>query len=527
MSGRRNIVLTGFMGSGKTSAGRLVAERLSRRFVDMDEVISLRLGMSVRQVFERLGETFFRQEERALCEELAQQEGLVIATGGGALIDPTNREVLGRTGVLICLTGTADTLWGRMACVEDRPLLNVSTRRERMESLLQERLPAYERIPHQVDTSEASIEEVAERVVEIAGNAERVQERSLSVHYPGGSYPIFITRGGLRSAGSYLRSRGLRGSVALITDDNVGATWGDTVWQSLAEHAFKPSLYVFPAGESQKKLSTVEDLVSRMVRDGLARDTAVVGLGGGVVGDTAGFVSAIYMRGLDMVQVPTTLLAMIDSSVGGKVAVDLPFGKNLVGAFKQPCLVLIDTETLATLPHEHRTAGLAEAVKHGVIGDPELFAELESGEYDTAEMLEKALQVKISIVEEDPYEHGRRAVLNLGHTFAHAFEVLSEYKLSHGEAVAIGMVLAGRLSHARGLCNEALPQRIAGCLRRLGLPTVPPACGAASVIEAMQRDKKKLAGRLRFVLPLAIGEVGVFDDVTRDELETLLSQPER
>lgn len=522
MSGDRILVLTGFMGSGKSVVGRLVAERLGRRFVDMDEIIAERHGMSISDIFERHGEPYFRAQEAALCRELAAEQGLVIATGGGALVDEGNRRLMTACGTAVCLTAAPEVLWQRVGEMQDRPMLVAADRRARLEALLAARRPAYAEIPHQVDTTRLSLQEAADRVVEICANAERVRETSITVRHPGGSYPVFVTRGGLAAAGLYLRSRGIGASLALLTDDTVAGLWGDGLLRALAGHGYAPTLRTFPAGEQHKNLGTVEPLITGMAEAGLSRDATVVALGGGVTGDTAGLVAALYMRGVPLVQVPTTLLAMIDSSVGGKVAVDLPIGKNLVGAFKQPELVLIDVAVLETLPAEERRAGLAEAVKAGVIGDPALFEMLEAGDYDLLEVIRRAIQVKVDVVEADPYEKGRRAILNLGHTFAHAYETLSDYSLRHGDAVAIGMVLAGRLAAGRGLCPPELARRLESCLSRLGLPTRPPAAEPRAVLAAMQKDKKRAAGRLRFILPVGIGDVRVYDDVTETELLALL-----
>ncbi|NPV07157.1 MAG: 3-dehydroquinate synthase [Anaerolineae bacterium] len=518
----RNLVLTGFMGSGKTEVGRAVAEHLGRRFVDMDEVLARRLGMSVPDIFRRLGEPFFRAEESRLARELADERELVIATGGGTLVDRGNREALGATGLLVRLTASPEALWERVSGTRGRPMLEAGDRRGRMEELLQQREPAYREIPHQVDTTGLAVEQVVARVVDIAANAEHTGERALGVHYPGGFYPVFVTRGGLKAAGLYLRSRGLVGRVAVIGDDTVVDLWGETLVRGLAERGLDATVLRFPAGERSKTLATVESLVTDMVEAGLGRDCIVIALGGGVVGDTAGLVAALYMRGVPLVQVPTTLLAAFDSSVGGKVAVDLPAGKNLVGAFKQPDLVLVDAECMETLPNEERRAGLAEAVKHGVIADPELFRRLETGQYDLLEVIERSIRVKVGVVEEDPYEQGRRAVLNLGHTFGHAYEKLSDFRLRHGEAVAIGMVLAARLARHRGLTAPDLEERLVACLQTTGLPVKPPPYVPDAVLGAMQADKKRRAGRLRFVLPLALGDVRVYDDVTEEELRAVL-----
>ncbi|MHB0875091.1 MAG: 3-dehydroquinate synthase [Anaerolineae bacterium] len=517
----RTVVITGFMGTGKSVVGRLVAERLGRRFVDMDEVLASRAGMPVPEIFARHGEAEFRRQEAALCRELAAQPALVVATGGGALVDAGNRLAMTECTTAVCLTARPAVLWQRVGESVERPMLAAADRRARLEALLSARMPAYREVPHQVDTSDLTEAQAAEAVLAIVRNAERVGEVVLGVHHPGGWYPVFVTRGGLEALGLYLRSRGVAGSVAAITDEHVAALWQQRAAAGLGGHAV--TWLASPPGEPHKTLATVERLVGGMVAAQLGRDATVLALGGGVVGDTAGFVSAIYMRGVPFVQAPTTLLAMIDSSVGGKVAVDLPAGKNLVGAFKQPELVVIDLAALETLPDAERRAGLAEVVKAGIIGDADLFAMLAGGDFDLGEVVRRSLRLKIAVVEEDPYERGRRAALNLGHTFGHAYETLSDFRLRHGEAVAIGTVLAARLAAARGLCPPDLPEQVERCLGRLGLPVVPPPERPEAVLAAMRSDKKREAGKLRFVLPVAIGEVRVVSDVGDDEVLSLLA----
>jgi len=251
-----------------------------------------------------------------------------------------------------------------------------------------------------------------------------------------------------------------------------------------------------------------------------------VALGGGVVGDVAGFAAATYMRGLPLVQVPTTLLSMIDSSVGGKTGVDLPHGKNLVGAFHHPLLVVIDPLALATLPARQVSCGLAEMLKHGVIADAGLFAHLQAGPpWDWVELVERAVAVKIEVVEEDPAEQGWRAVLNLGHTAGHALERLSAYRLPHGEAVAIGLRVAAGVAAEMGLCDAGLPAEIDAALVALGLPLewVGPHT-PADVLAAMGADKKRRHGRLRWVLPRCIGAVEIVDDVPADVVLRVLAR---
>jgi 3-dehydroquinate synthase len=314
-------------------------------------------------------------------------------------------------------------------------------------------------------------------------------------------------------------------TVAVVSDDVVGPLYADRVAASLESAGIPVARCAMPAGEAYKTLDTVSGLYNQFLAAGLDRSGLVVALGGGVVGDVVGFAAATYMRGLPLAQIPTTLLAMVDSSVGGKTGVDLPAGKNLVGAFKQPVLVAIDPATLATLPPADFRAGLAEVAKAGVISSPELFRRLEDGHRDLAWIIREAVAVKVAVVEADPYERGRRAVLNLGHTFAHAFERLSDYQLRHGEAVATGMAVAARLAVDLGHCSPAVSQRIIALLDHLGLPTAPPDYDPEAVWDAMTSDKKKQGAHLRFVLPLDIGQVDVFDDVPREAALAVLKQP--
>jgi len=520
-----NIVLTGFMGTGKSAVGHEVARRLGRPFVDMDEVIVMREGRSIAEIFASSGESYFRRLEAVLCRELAGQRGLVIATGGGTLIPRENREVLERTGRLICLTATADEILRRLEGVEDRPLLAAPDRRARIEVLLAERATAYAAIPHQIDTTGNAVEQVVETVLEILHAPKSTIKNRVSVRTPDGAYDILLAAGALSHLGDFLRERGLEGVVALVSNDTVAPLYAENVLHSLARAGLAAKLFTIPDGEAFKTPDTASELYERFLSVGIDRSSTVVALGGGVVGDLGGFVAATYMRGLRFVQCPTSLLAMVDASVGGKVAVDHPRAKNLIGAFKQPALVVTDPLVLATLPQAELRAGLAEVVKHGIIGDAELFEQLEQqGPDDLRQVVQRAVAVKVAVVEEDPYERDRRAVLNLGHTFGHALEVLSDFRLRHGEGVSVGLVIAARVAVASGLCEPFLAGRIEDLLQGLGLPTTWSAFSPAAIWEAMGSDKKKRGRKLRFVLPRALGDVIVTDDVPQDVIMAVLEE---
>ncbi len=523
-----NIILTGFMGTGKTAVGREVAARLGRPFVDMDEHIAARAGMTIPEIFSQHGEPYFRALESELAQNLAGQRGLVIATGGGALVDATNRERMARSGLAICLTAGVDDLLARVGGEDGegagRPLLAGDDRRKRISDLLAGRAAAYAEIPFHIDTSGRGVDEVAPDVSALAGRETGGLLR-LPMTTPEGGYDILLGRGLLRTLPRRLAERRLGGRVAVVTDESVAPHWAGPVEAAFAEAGRPAHVIVLPAGESHKHLGTVAGIYDRLLAADLDRNSVVVALGGGVVGDTAGFAAATYLRGVAFVQVPTTLLSMVDASVGGKVGVDLPQGKNLVGAFKQPDLVLVDPDLLASLPAGEFRNGLAEVIKHGIIGDPQLFAQLEtSGPESLESLLARAVRVKIGVVQRDPFERGERAYLNLGHTFGHAFEQVSGYSLPHGQGVALGLAASAELAAARGLCSPEVPARISALLSRVGLPTRLPGFDPAAVLAAMSSDKKRQAGKLRFVLPHAIGSVALHDDVTTDEVLAVLAR---
>lgn len=347
----------------------------------------------------------------------------------------------------------------------------------------------------------------------------------IDVASPQGIYRIHLGAGALAETGRLLKEADLAGRCAVVTNPTVGPHHAEPVLAGLRRAGFRPTLCTIPDGEQYKTLATVVSLYDQFVAAGLDRRSPVIALGGGVLGDTAGFAAATYLRGVPFVQIPTSLLAMVDASVGGKVGVDLPQGKNLVGAFKQPELVIVDPDVLRSLPAVEFRAGLAEVVKHAIIASPPLFAALESGQFTLPWMLHEAIRVKVAVVEEDPFEKGRRMVLNLGHTFAHAFERLSDYRLRHGEAVAMGLACAVRLAVALGHCPVASGQSMLNLLEHLELPTTPPPFPPAEVWAAMGTDKKRQGQTVRFVLPRDIGHVDVFDDVARHAVESVLTSP--
>jgi shikimate kinase/3-dehydroquinate synthase len=524
-----NIVLTGFMGTGKSAVGERVARQLGRRLVDMDAEIEARAGKSIPRIFAEEGEASFRKLEATLCRELSRERGLVVATGGGALVDPDSRRCMMASGTVICLTASPARILERVARSggPERPLLDVPDPRAEVERLLEARRAAYAAIPWQLDTGQLSVEQVAERVVALA------QVITLRVHHPGpgGEYPVYVGDGLLAHAGGALRAAGAPEAerVAVVTNSTVGPLYAAQVIAALRAAGLAAFECVIPDGEGHKRLDTVAMLYDRFLAGELGRGGTVLALGGGVTGDIAGFAAASFMRGVRFAQVPTTLLAMVDASVGGKTGVDLPQGKNLVGAFKQPAMVLIDPGVLDTLPVEELRSGMAELIKHGVIGAPELFEQLEEMGGGArlkieAGQIAQALAVKVEIVEEDPFEGGRRAVLNLGHTLGHALEKLSGFSLRHGEAVSIGTVAAARIAAALDRAGPDLALRVAALLEDWGLPVACPPYPVDAIWEGMAHDKKRRGGALRWILPEDIGRVAIVEDVPPQVVKRVLQE---
>lgn len=504
---RRPLLLNGFMASGKSTLGRLVAERAGRAFIDLDERIEQRTGQRISEIFASSGESAFRRlEAEALAELLQSGRPDVIALGGGALLARKDRLVALDAAVVVTLCADLDETLRRAGEQSgQRPLLAGADARERAERLLEQRATAYAECHARLDTTGKAPEQLAERLERLwrrDGIAVAAGEQSYAVEI---GRNIAVERCAEWAAGA---SR-----VICVSDENVAPLHASPLVSALG--AAPVTLIELPAGEAHKTLASVERIWRHASEIGADRSSAFVGLGGGVVTDIAGFAAAGWMRGVRWAALPTTLLSMVDASVGGKTAVDLGLAKNCVGAFWQPGAVFCDITYAGSEPERGSTA-LSEVVKTALIGDPELIDYMEAcvpavraRDPEVMEALvRRCVRVKARVVSEDTREAGVRAALNLGHTFGHALEAVGGFdRLSHGEAVSLGLVAALRLGERLGVTEAALVPRITRLLEALGLPTdlgKEPLSEAADLIGL---DKKRRGSKVKFVLVRRSGEI--------------------
>ena len=358
----------------------------------------------------------------------------------------------------------------------------------------------------------------------------------INVNLPQQSYEIAIAPGSLDRLGEQMTSLQLGKKVLLVSNPTIFKHYGERAIASLTAAGFEVASCILPAGERYKNLNSIQKIYDTALENRLERSSTIVALGGGVIGDMAGFAAATWLRGINAVQVPTTLLAMVDSAIGGKTGVNHPQGKNLIGAFHQPRLVLIDPDVLKTLPMREFRAGMAEVIKYGVIWDAELFAQMEASKhlnqlrYMKPELIDAILtrscQAKADVVGKDEKEAGLRAILNYGHTIGHAVESLTGYRVvNHGEAVGIGMVAAGQIAVELGMWQKEDTERQNALIQKAGLPTqLPSGVDIEAIVDALQLDKKVKAGKVRFVLPTQMGVVTVTDEVPADTIRQVLQE---
>ncbi len=520
-----HIFLYGPPGSGKSSVGKALAERLRLAFVDLDLEIEKSAGKTIPQILEEQGETVFRALETETLKRVANQSPSVIALGGGALLRTENRRCAQENGRVVFLDLNASTLIERLQNGQSQRPLLAGNLEEKLAALLEQRQGHYASFAVRVSQSGQFMGDFQKTPGKIAAEIQQ-KLNLLRVHTADGNfYDVVVLPGGLDSLGNSMRARGLGNPVVVIADQTVAGLYAERAVQSLQAANYTAHVITFPGGESSKSFDTTLKLWQDMLQAGLDRRSTVVALGGGVTGDLAGFAASTFMRGIRWVGVPTTLLAMVDSSLGGKTGFDLPQGKNLVGSFHDPKLVLVDSNFIASLPPREISAGMAEVVKHAMVGDPELLRLAGLGwkfcKEHMAELISRAIGVKIDIIEKDPFEQNVRAALNLGHTIGHAVEIASGYRLLHGEAIAIGLVAETLLAESLGIAEQGLAEMFTPILRGWDLPVwIPDGISRQKILRAMRVDKKRGNGVVRFTLPVRIGEVKVGVEIK--DLETVL-----
>lgn len=551
-----NLILSGFSGTGKSTVAKKVAFLLGRDFIDTDNLISLKAGLEISQIFTEKGEEFFRELEGEVIKEVASLSELVIALGGGAFSNPKNRELLLNSGIVISLDASPKTIEARLSSQSNlandsnhtRPMLLGTNPLDKIVSLKSQREPDYELADSTIFTDDLTANEVATKTIKIwdaLRNETRTRaisnrpaspggELSALVHTSSGPYPIFVGWEILENLGTRCRALGFDKRAFLLSDENVSKQYGEIVQESLKKAGLETECFIVPSGEQSKSLLLATKCYEWLASQRAERGDLIIALGGGVVGDLAGFVASTFNRGLPFIQVPTSLASMVDASIGGKTAVNLVHGKNLVGTFYQPKCVFADVKTLLTLPKRELASGWAEAIKHGLILDPNLLNDFESHSQKiitlegdaSVNIIKRSMAIKAAIVSQDEKETlGIRTLLNYGHTVGHGLETATQYgKLLHGEAVSIGMGVAARISEKLGLISNELVVRQEKLLQHYGLPTKFPLRDYSEVRDAMTVDKKSSGGKITWVLLDGVGKATLRSDVPEETLIECLDE---
>ena len=547
------ISLIGLSYSGKSTLGQVVAERLGWKFVDTDAVYTEKFGKTPAQAIKDDGEAVFRDNESVILAEVLAEDWLVIATGGGIFERSLNRRALGNTSLIVYLDVPVDTLHQRYLNDEGseiRPLLETEQGvLHSLRELDRNRRPHYQLADlwlstmtlYDTDQTEA-VAQTATRLLNHWVQENLITETSVQrltrleaevapshpaaiVRTHDSVYPVWVGVNQIERLPDRLIQLNLTDrKLFIIADESVMEPHGTLLAGKLQAAQISGATYLIPSGESSKSSTMLEEVYAWLASHKAERTSVIIALGGGVVCDIAGYIAATYLRGMPIIMIPTSVLAMNDASIGGKTGIDLTTGKNLVGAFKQPRAVIADINTLRTLPKRSYIEGFAEIIKHGLILDSELLEWLEVHRSELIdEVPEPALLRRITarstylkslVVSADPHEQGLRAILNYGHTIGHAIETVTGYQQwMHGEAVSVGMTAAGRIARELGIMELSLFERQTDLLRDFGLPISAPGLNPDAIIEAMSRDKKVVDGKARFVFISEVGKAIVHTDV--------------
>lgn len=544
---KTSIVLTGFSGSGKSAIAKKVASFLKWDFVDTDTEITKIIGKPIFEFFRQEGEEAFREIEREIVEKIYRRKRIVVATGGGTIVDQQNRELLEQNGLFVLLEARPETILKRLLSEEAtssgtkmRPLLSGDNQLDRIKQIKATRQPFYATADWTIHTDALSTEQVVQEVIrawQLFGSSfiddDISEDIACEVRTGERAYPIFVGHGLLNKLGSMLKGKGLDGSVYIISDDNVFPIYGRAVENTLKQAGFSVQSLVFAAGEETKSFVSAIKAYDFLIQQHVERTDTIVALGGGMIGDLAGFIAATCLRGLPWVQVSTSLAAMVDASIGGKVAVNHRNGKNLIGAFYQPWFVLSDIQTLSTLPRREFLSGWAEVIKYGLIKDRDFFEFLEFNATSLMEIkqgpvieaIRHSAAIKAQIVNDDEKEQGTRVILNYGHTLAHGLETASCYnQFLHGEAVSIGMTGAAMLSQRLKLLSHDIVKRQENILKNFQLPTSFTGVDIPEITKAIEMDKKNKQGSVRWVLLEDIGKPFIHNELSTQDVADVLEK---
>ena len=543
-----NVFITGFSGTGKTTTGHEVARLLGWTFVDMDDEIAASAGMAIDAIFEEQGEEEFRRLERETLARIARADRQVVSTGGGTIMDEHNRATMESSGVVALLEARPDSIVRRLRQEEAeqgddivaRPMLDSDDLRHRVHSLKAERQFNYTLAHWTVHTDLLTPAEAAAEVVHgldiVAGHRTGSSDSpdpnlAAEVSTSSGNYPLWVGWNTIEELGERVQSV-LDTRAAYVISDLGAQSQARRAQVSMEKAGIPTHVFFIHSGEQSKTLDTAQRIYTWLAGLKAERGHLILAVGGGVVGDLAGFVAATFLRGIPYAQVPTTLLAMMDASIGGKTAVDLPQGKNLVGAFYQPKFVLADVSTLQTLPERELNSGWAEALKHGLIMDESLLYTFESQRESirslepeiATDVIRKSMAIKADVVSKDEKETlGVRVLLNYGHTIGHGLEAATGYsQYQHGEAVSVGMMGAAKIGCDLGLMPTADVERQRSVLARYNLPLHAKGVDPDRILDAMRSDKKTSAGAIRWVLLDGIGNATTRNDVPPETVTTAL-----
>ncbi len=497
------------MGAGKSTVAAAVAGQLGTRTLDLDERVEELAGRSIPEIFAERGEGGFRTLEREALKTLPSDVG-VVSLGGGTVVDDETRQILLRDGIVVTLTAAPSVLAERVGQGEGRPLLGDDPLDD-LERILKARAAAYAEAHAVIDTGALDVEEAAAEIVAVRNRSPIVVPLGLR------TYRVEVGRGTRHRVGIRANEHAA-GDAILVFDGDADRPWPADAVRDLTLAGKPPIEVKLAGGETHKNVASVEQVWDTALEAEVDRRAIVIGVGGGVIGDLTGFAASTLLRGVALGQIPTTLLAMVDSSVGGKTGFNRPRGKNLVGTFYQPKFVLCDLETLSTLPSEERIAGLAEVVKSAWLDSEKSVAMLErnaealmAGDADaTLRAVRMSIQLKSRIVHEDEQESGRRMLLNLGHTVGHGLEAASDYRgIRHGESVALGMIAAMRVAQRLGRGRREETERLTRLLGKLGLPTNLDERLNKRTLRFIGSDKKRRGDRIYFVIPRLPGQTEV------------------